>query len=44
MITHNIEKTLNCDKILVLAGGRVKEFDTPKNLLNNVSSAYYEVS
>ena len=31
-------------QILVLAGGRVKEFDSPQNLLNNVSSAYYEMA
>ena len=41
MITHNMEKTLNCDKIIVLDGGQLKEFDTPERLLASKSSLFY---
>ena len=41
MITHNMEKTLNCDKILVLDGGQLKEFDTPERLLASKTSLFY---
>ena len=44
IITHNMEKTLNCDKILVLDGGKLKEFDTPENLLANSSSFFYQMA
>ena len=39
-----MEKTLNCDKILVLDGGKLKEFDTPENLLANSSSFFYQMA
>ena len=44
IITHNMEKTLNCDKILVLDGGKLKEFDTPENLLANSNSLFYHMA
>ena len=44
IITHNMEKTLNCDKILVLDGGKLKEFDTPENLLANSSSFFSQMA
>jgi ATP-binding cassette subfamily C (CFTR/MRP) protein 1 len=44
MITHNIEKTMKCDIIIVLESGLVKEFDSPDNLLNDKSTAYYEMA
>ena len=44
IITHNMEKTLNCDKILVLDGGKLKEFDTPENLLANSRSFFYQMA
>ena len=44
IITHNMEKTLNCDKILVLDGGKPKEFDTPENLLANRNSSFYHMA
>ena len=44
IITHNMEKTLKCDKILVLDGGKLKEFDTPENLLANHNSLFYRMA
>ena len=44
IITHNMEKTLKCDKILVLDGGKLKEFDTPENLLRNQHSLFYRMA
>ena len=41
MITHNMEKTLNCDKVIVLDGGQLKEFDTPDRLLASKTSLFY---
>jgi len=44
IITHNMEKTLNCDKILVLDGGKLKEYDTPENLLANHNTLFYQMA
>ena len=44
MITHNLEKTLNCDKVLVLDQGKLKEFDSPENLLANTTSLFYQMA
>ena len=44
MITHNLEKTLNCDKVLVLDSGKLKEFDSPENLLANTQSLFYQMA
>ena len=44
IITHNMEKTLNCDKILVLDGGTLQEYDTPENLLADSSSYFYQMA
>ena len=42
-IAHRIKTILNYDRILVLKNGQVEEFDTPKNLIDNKSSLFYEL-
>ena len=41
-IAHRIKTVMNADKILVLENGEIIEFDSPKNLLNNKSSYFYD--
>lgn len=43
IIAHRIQTVLNCDKILVLQDGSVKEFDTPQNLLQNPESDFSRI-
>ena len=42
-IAHRIKTILNYDKILTLDNGIVVDFDTPKNLLNDKKSLFYEL-
>ena len=42
-IAHRIKTVLNSDRILVLDNGEVKEFDSPKILLENKNSMFYEL-
>ncbi|KAL0032002.1 hypothetical protein WJX77_000079 [Trebouxia sp. C0004] len=40
-IAHRLHSILDSDRILVLEDGRVKEFDAPENLLQDLHGTYY---
>ena len=42
IIAHRLKTVIDtCDRIMVLEEGKLKEMDTPHNLLNDVNSAFY---
>jgi ABC-type multidrug transport system fused ATPase/permease subunit len=42
-VAHRIKTIINYDKILVLNKGEIVEFDTPKNLIENEKSFFYQL-
>ena len=42
-IAHRIKTIINYDKILTLDNGRVVDYDSPKNLLNDKTTLFYEL-
>ncbi|RKP09485.1 P-loop containing nucleoside triphosphate hydrolase protein [Thamnocephalis sphaerospora] len=42
-ITHRLRSVIDCDRILVLDGGRAVEFDTPLNLISRVDGAFRQL-
>ncbi len=42
-ISHRMSSSVFCDKVLVIAGGRIEAFDTHFNLMKNTESTYYRL-
>lgn len=42
-ISHRMSSSVFCDRILILDGGRVADFDTHENLLRKTDSLYYKL-
>jgi ABC-type bacteriocin/lantibiotic exporter with double-glycine peptidase domain len=40
VVTHDVDETLECDRVLVLQAGRVAEYDTPAALAARADSLY----
>lgn len=43
IIAHRINTVMDCDRIMVIEDGRIKEFDTPYNLSKKEDSYFTEI-
>jgi len=43
IIAHKIKTIIQSDKIMVMDSGTIKEFDSPKNLLEKPNSIFSEI-
>jgi ABC-type multidrug transport system fused ATPase/permease subunit len=43
VIAHRLNTIIKSDKVLVLSYGQIKEFDSPKNLMNDKSSEFSQL-
>jgi len=43
MIVHSIKNIMNSDYILIMERGKIKEYDSPHNLLNNNKSYFKNI-
>jgi ABC-type bacteriocin/lantibiotic exporter with double-glycine peptidase domain len=39
-VTHDVDETADCDRVIVMQGGRVVEYDTPEALVSRGNSLY----
>lgn len=42
-ISHRMSSSVFCDKVLVIDGGKVSDYDTHKNLMKKTESLYYKM-
>lgn len=42
-ISHRMSSSVFCDKILIIDGGKISDFDTHKNLMKKTESLYYKL-
>ncbi|XP_014255576.1 multidrug resistance-associated protein 7 [Cimex lectularius] len=43
-IAHRVKTIIDCDRVLVMKDGKVVEFDTPSNLMENRNSHFYQLA
>ena len=43
IVSHRINFLMKCDKIIVFSKGKIIQFDTPKNLINDKNGTFYKL-